>query len=69
MNHCLLSQHCSGRVEKNLIFMSTEFFMSLIQEAKYDGSALLLPGKFSIYNYTLVRRATHPHTLYTIDLN
>ena len=56
MNHCLLSQHCSGRVEKNLIFMSTQFFMSLIQEAnyehkpggskKYDGSALLLSSPF-----------------------
>ena len=55
MNHCLLSQHCSGRVEKrlaDLIFMSTQFFMSLIREAnyqhkpggrkKYGGSALLV---------------------------
>ena len=39
MNHCLLSQHCSGRVEKSLadlIFMSTQFFMSLIREANYQ---------------------------------
>lgn len=59
MKHCLVSQHCSGRVEKrlaDLISMSTQFFMSLIQETnyqhkpsgskKYDGSALLVSSPF-----------------------